>query len=181
LRGPDDLRRFERTVLPHLGASYSLARWLTRDAHDAEDVVQEAYVRALRSFDHYRGGNPRVWMLTIVRNTCYSWLRRNRGFDAARAADGAGEELADLAADPAEEPEAQLLRDVDRRLLQGALEALAAPFREALVLRELEGCSYKEIADIADVPVGTVMSRLARARQQVQRFVLQHAKEGGSA
>jgi len=179
VREQEDLRRFERIVLPHLGAGYNLARWLTRNAHDAEDVVQEAYLRALRSFDRYRGGDARAWVLTIVRNTCYSWLRRNRAYETLHSADPVDDGAAEIVADPSAQPEVQLLRDVDRRLLQDALEALPTPFREALVLRELEGFSYKEIADIADVPVGTVMSRLARARQQVQRFVLQRTKEGG--
>ena len=171
----EDLERFERLVMPHLGAGYNLARWLTRSEHDAEDVVQAATLRAFRAFDRYRGGDPRAWMLTIVRNTCYTWLRQNRMGEIAGGVDG---DLPELAADPASEPEVQCLRQADRQLLQAALEALPAEFREVLVLREIEGCSYKEIADVVDVPLGTVMSRLARARQQVQRFVLQ--RKGGA-
>jgi RNA polymerase sigma factor (sigma-70 family) len=170
------LERFERLVLPHLGAGYNLARWMTRSEHDAEDVVQAATLRAFRSFDRYRGGDPRAWMLTIVRNTCYSWLRQNR---TGSIAAGVGGEVPELPADPASEPEVQYLRQADRQLLQAALEALPAEFREVLVLREIEGCSYKEIAEVVDAPLGTVMSRLARARQQVQRFVLRR-KEGVS-
>ncbi len=162
--------------MPHLGAGYNLARWLTRNDHDAEDIVQEAYLRAFRSFDRYRGGDPRSWLLTIVRNTCYTWLRQHRAADmAVDAADGGWRETA---ADPATEPEERYIRGADRELLREALEALPAEFREALVLRELEGFSYKEIADITDVPVGTVMSRLARARQRLQQTLPQRGKEG---
>lgn len=178
MRKPEELQRFERTIMPHLGASYNLARWLTRDDHDAEDVVQEAYLRALRSFDRYRGGDPRAWVLTIVRNTCYTWLRQKRAANAARTGDAVDESGAEIPADPAAEPEAQCIRDADGRLLREALEALPTEFREALVLRELEGFSYKEIADIADIPLGTVMSRLARARTHLQRFLQQRMKQG---
>src|SRR5262245_5522546 len=104
--------------MPHLGAGYNLARWLTRNDHDAEDVVQEAYLRALRSFDRYHGGDPRAWILTIVRNTCYTWLRRHR---AAQVVDTINDDTA-MPADPITEPEAQYLRDVDRQLLRDALE-----------------------------------------------------------
>ena len=164
--------------MPHLAAGYNLARWLTRNDQDAQDVVQEAYLRALRSFDRYRGGNPRSWLLTIVRNTCYTWLRRNRA-PAAGALGPTDAGRMDVPADPAGQPEAQVIRAADRRVLQEALELLPEEFREALVLRELEGFSYKEIADITDVPLGTVMSRLARARQQLQQSVLLRTKEGG--
>ncbi len=178
MQKPEELQRFERVVMPHLGAGYNLARWLTRNDHDAEDVVQEAYLRALRSFDRYRGGDPRAWLLTIVRNTCYTWLRQNRASDAALNADKVDDNAAEIAADPATQPEVHFLRNADRQLLREALEALPAEFREALVLRELEGFSYKEIADIADVPLGTVMSRLARARAQLQQSLLRHRKAG---
>ena len=163
--------------MPHLGAAYNLARWLTRNDHDAEDVVQEAYVRALRSFDRYRGGDARSWLLTIVRNTCYTWLRKNRAADAAGSA-GTIDETLEIPADSTTEPESQFIRNVDRRHLREALEALPVEFREALVLRELEGFSYKEIADIADIPLGTVMSRLARARQQLQESLGRRMKDG---
>src|SRR5712691_4474358 len=113
----EELQRFERTVMPHLGAGYNLARWLTRDDHDAEDVVQEAYLRALRSFDRYRGGDPRSWVLTIVRNTCYTWLRQNRTAAAVPNEDNLDDGSAEIPADPAAEPEAQFIQDVDRRLL----------------------------------------------------------------
>lgn len=178
VRKPEELQRFERIVMPHLAAGYNLARWLTRNDHDAEDVVQEAYLRAVRSFDRYRGGDPRSWVLTIVRNTCYTWLRQNRAGETAFGADVGNDSVAEIPGDPAAEPEVQFLRGVDRQLLREALEALPAEFREALVLRELEGFSYKEIADIADVPLGTVMSRLARARRQLQQSLLRRMKEG---
>jgi RNA polymerase sigma-70 factor, ECF subfamily len=178
VRKPEEVQGFERIVMPHLGAGYNLARWLTRNDHDAEDVVQEAYLRALRSFDRYRGGDARSWVLTIVRNTCYTWLRQNRAAEPAPGGDAGDDGVAEVPGDPAAQPEVQFLRDVDRQLLRAALEALPAEFREALVLRELEGLSYKEIADIADVPLGTVMSRLARARRQLQQALLQRMKEG---
>ena len=161
--------------MPHLAAGFNLARWLVRGGADAEDVVQEAALRAFQALDDYRGGNPRAWVLTIVRNTCYSWLRRSRAFEAPPESND--ESVDELAGDPGSEPEARLLRAADRQVLHDALEALPVPFREALVLRELEGFSYKEIADIADIPVGTVMSRLARARRQMQEFILRSSKD----
>ena len=177
MRGPEELARFERIVMPHLSAGYNLARWLTRNDHDAEDIVQEAYVRALRAFDRYRGGDPRAWVLTIVRNTCYTWLRANRPADhATTAADS--EDGWPVAADPGTEPEARLLHGADRQLLRDAIDSLPVEFREAFVLREIEGLSYKEIADVADVPLGTVMSRLARARHHLQQRLRERMKEG---
>ena len=158
--------------MPHLSAGYNLARWLTRNEHDAEDLVQEAYVRALRAFDGYRGGDARAWLLSIVRNTCYTWLRQRRA-DRTDAA----EDPVDIADDPAGEPEAQVIRQADSRLVRRALEELPVEFREAVVLRELEGLSYKEIAEIAGVPLGTVMSRLSRGRKLLER-VLRRRTEG---
>jgi RNA polymerase sigma-70 factor (ECF subfamily) len=178
VRERQELQRFEAIIMPHLGAGYNLARWLTHNDHDAEDVVQEAYLRAVRSFDRYRGGDPRSWVLTIVRNTCYTWLRQNRRSEPTQAGDHADEAWAEIPADAASEPEAQCIRNADKRLLREALEELPAEFREAFVLRELEGCSYKEIADITDAPLGTVMSRLARARRQLQQSLLRRMKEG---
>jgi RNA polymerase sigma-70 factor (ECF subfamily) len=169
---PEELARFERIVMPHLGAGYNLARWLMRNDHDAEDAVQDAYVRALRSFDRYRGGDPRAWVLTIVRNVCYTLLRQHRAAALAPAGDCDDDPVAEIPGDPAAQPEAQVLRGVDGEMLRAALEALSPEFREAVVLRELEGFSYKEIADIVDVPLGTVMSRLARARRQLQQSLL---------
>jgi RNA polymerase sigma-70 factor (ECF subfamily) len=167
------VERFEGAVMPHLTAAYNLARWLTRNEHDAEDLVQEAYLRALQSFDRYRGGDARAWLLTIVRNACYTWLRRRRSTDASAPGDSEGD-WEQIAAAPDGEPEARSIRQADGRLIRAALEALPVEFREAFVLRELEGLSYKEIAAIADVPMGTVMSRLRRARQQMQKSLLRH-------
>ena len=158
---------FEQTVLPHLDAAYNLARWLTRNEHDAEDAVQEAYLRGFRSFGGFRGTDGRGWLLTIVRNTCYTWLRRNRAEQLSTPFD---EEIhCEEAASP--NPEELLLRNADRQRLQDALEELPVEFREALVLREIEGLSYKEIANVSGVPVGTVMSRLARARDRLKEKI----------
>jgi RNA polymerase sigma factor (sigma-70 family) len=157
--------RFEQAVLPHLDAAYNLARWLTRNNHDAEDVVQEAYMRALRFFEGFRGGDSRAWLLTIVRNTCYTWLKQNRAHELTTAFD---EEIHSAESD-ASNPEMVLLESVDNQLLRQALEELPVEFREIVVLRDLEGLSYKEIARVADLPVGTVMSRLARARKRLEQ------------
>jgi RNA polymerase sigma factor (sigma-70 family) len=162
------LGSFDETLLPHLDAAYNLARWLTRNDHDAEDLVQEAYLRAFKSFGGFRGTDGRGWILTIVRNTCYTWSRRNRNEQLSTAFD---EEIhREVVASP--NPEERLLRDADRERLQEALEQLPVEFREALVLREIEGLSYKEIADICAVPLGTVMSRLARARDRLKDALL---------
>src|SRR6266567_8599057 len=149
------LRRFNEIAVPHLDAAYNLARWLTRNEHDAEDVVQEAYLRAFEFYAGFYGTDGRGWLLTIVRNTCYTWLRRNRAEDLSTEFD---EEIhSESVASP--NPEELLLENADRQHLQDALEELPVEFREALVLRELEGLSYKEIAGVSGVPVGTVMSR----------------------
>ena len=168
--------RFEQTVLPHLGAAYNLARWLIRNDQDAEDVVQEAYLRALRFFDGYQGGDSRCWLLTIVRNTCYSWLQRNHNREQTTLFD---EEIhSDTTGDP--EVELQLLQQADIELLKRSLAELPDEFREVIVLRELEGLSYKEIADVSNIPLGTVMSRLARARKQLHQCLTRRAgKEVG--
>jgi RNA polymerase sigma factor (sigma-70 family) len=158
------LAHFEAAVLPHLAAAYNLARWLTRDDHDAQDVVQEAYVRACKFFGSFRGGDCRPWLLAIVRHTCYTWLQDNRGPEVMTSFD---EEIHSLDSDAAN-PETLLLQRSDQQLLRQALEELPVEYREVIVLRELEGLSYKEIADVADLPLGTVMSRLARARKQLQ-------------
>ena len=129
---PDMLKRFEEAVLPHLAAAYNLARWLTRNDHDAEDLVQEAYLRALKAFDGFRGGDGRAWLLTIVRNTCYTWLRQNRMEDLTEAYD---EEIHTLERDSSN-PETLLLASADAQLLRQALEELPVEFREVLVLRE---------------------------------------------
>lgn len=153
---------FEEAILPHLDAAYNLARWLTRNDADAEDVVQEAYLRAFKSFDGFRGGDSRAWMLRIVRNTGYTWLQQNRARELTTEFDE------DIHSVESDHPEMMLIESVDKELLKKTLEELPAEFREVVVLRELEGMSYKEIAHIADIPVGTVMSRLARARKRLQ-------------
>lgn len=153
-------QRFERLVLPHLDAAYNLARWLTRNDHDAEDVVQEAVLRAYRFLDGLRG-EARPWLLAIVRNSCLSWLQVNRPADVA----GFDERAIELHPTDQDGPDVLAARGLDRRMLNEAIAALPAQFREILVLRELEDLSYKEIARIAGVPIGTVMSRLSRARR----------------
>jgi len=153
---------FEQVMLPHLDAAYNLARWLTRNDHDAQDIVQDAMLRAFRFFGSLRG-EPRPWLLTIVRNCCFTWLQANRPADTVAFNDGLAELL------PADEdgPEALAVRNGDRRMLNAAIGTLPIPFREVLILRELEELSYRDIARIADVPIGTVMSRLSRARRML--------------
>jgi RNA polymerase sigma factor (sigma-70 family) len=158
---------FDQVVLPHLDAAYNLARWLTRSDADAEDVVQEACVRALRFFGGFRGNDARGWLLAIVRNSSYDFLRRHRPQELTDAFD---EEI-HTAAEEMQTPEALLLRRADRAMVRQALEALPLAWREVIILRELEGLSYKQIADVAGIKIGTVMSRLARARAQLQRLL----------
>ena len=148
--------------MPHLDAAYNLARWLTRDAADADDVVQEAYMRAFRFSDGFHGGDGRSWILKIVRNTCFTWLKKNRPKEIVYDLEE------DRHAAVTGNPEAHLLEESDREELKKLLEDLPATFREIVVLRDLEGLSYKEISSITEVPLGTVMSRLARARKQLQ-------------
>jgi RNA polymerase sigma-70 factor, ECF subfamily len=157
--------RFEQTVLPHLDAAYNLARWLTRNDQDAQDVTQEACMRAFRFFDGYRGGNMRAWLLTIVRNTCYTWLHQNRLPDSAEVFD---EEIHSAEISGGADPEIQALASADKETLRRALEDLPDVYREALVLRELEGMSYREIENIMSVSMGTVMSRIARGRTRLR-------------
>jgi RNA polymerase sigma-70 factor (ECF subfamily) len=159
----NELSGFNDAVLPHLDAAYNLARWLTRNDQDAEDVVQEASLRAFKYWKGFSGRDCRSWLLAIVRNTFYSWLRE-RSAEPQLTADG---ELDDVD-DGFPNPELALLQNADREGLMAAVEALPVEFREAIVLREMEGLSYKEIADIAAVPIGTIMSRLARARKRLQ-------------
>ena len=165
----DDRRRFELLTLPHLDAAYNLARWLTRNDQDAQDVVQEAALRALRYFAGFRGEHARAWLLQIVRHTCYSWLKDNRPAEVMAFDDGDAAWLDDVPAPAADEPYAVAVRSADRVQINQALAALPIVYREALVLRELEDLSYKDIAHIAGVPIGTVMSRLARARSLMRQ------------
>ncbi len=170
---PNQLKSFEEAMVPHLPAAYNLARWLARNDHDAEDLVQEAYLRALRSFDGFRGGDGRAWLLTIVQNTCYTWLRQHRMEDLTELFD---EEIHTLERDSSN-PETLLLGTADAQLLRQALQELPVEFREVLVLRELEGMSYREIADFMSIPVGTVMSRLARGRERLERQLAHSPKK----
>jgi RNA polymerase sigma-70 factor (ECF subfamily) len=164
---PSTLARFEAVVLPHLDAAYTLARYLLRDEHDAEDVAQEACLRALKYFDGFRGsgvGDGRAWLLTIVRNTAHTLQRgrvdaRATEFDEARHSEAVEDE----------HPETELLRTAERDTVRRALELLPLEFREVIILREVQGLSYKEIAGVVGIPVGTVMSRLARARRRLEQ------------
>lgn len=162
------LARFEQAVLTHLDAAYNLARWLTRNSDDADDVVQEACLRAYASFDGFQGGmDGRPWLLAIVRNACYTWLKKKHGWEAATEFD---ENLHTPLADSAN-AEAIQMRRADRDMVKQAIERLPAEYREALVLREMEDLSYKEIAGITGLPIGTVMSRLSRARQRLHELL----------
>ena len=157
-------RRFEEAVLPHLDAAFNYARWLTRNDSDAEDVVQDACIRAMRFINSLRDENARAWLFTIVRNTWYSRVtRRSSGTESAARLSNADDDVADAALDPEE----RLLQQQTVTRVRAALEQLPADFREVLVLREIEGLSYKEIAEVLRVPLGTVMSRLARARDRL--------------
>jgi len=164
LQKQNKLASFETAVLPHLDAAYNLARWLTHNATDAEDVVQEAYLRAFRFFGGFHGADGRSWLLAIVRNTCYTWMQRNRSPELAISLD---DELHEIESKDLN-PEALLLQSADTQMVRQALEELPVEFREVLVLRELEEMSYREIASITDLPLGTVMSRLARGRKRLQ-------------
>jgi RNA polymerase sigma-70 factor (ECF subfamily) len=160
-------RRFETLALPHLDAAYNLARWLTGNDDDAQDVVQEAMLRALRYFGGFRGDNARPWLLQIVRHTCFAWMKRNRPAELVPLDDD------DEQGDPwressGDEPFMAIVRGDERAQVNQALAKLPLAFREVLVLREMEDLSYREIAAIAEVPVGTVMSRLARARASMR-------------
>jgi RNA polymerase sigma-70 factor (ECF subfamily) len=170
-----DVSRFEQLVLPHLDAAYNLARWLARDPHDAEDVVQDACIRALKYVGSQHGKNPRAWFLAIVRNAFYDWLGRNRPTEIVDVDDDTIEATVDQAA---VDPQQTAIRSAEMRALSDAMAALPLQFREVLVLRELEDLSYKEIARVADIPVGTVMSRLARARGLLRRSPLLRAISG---
>ena len=160
---PEMLASFEATMLPHLDAAHSLARWLVRNPEDAQDVVQEAYMRAFRSFGGFRGGNGRAWLLTIVRNTSYTLLKKNGAVDTSTSFD---EEI-HASPDESVSPAAVLERSEDAGLIEAAMNELPAEFREILTLRHQEDLSYKEIAEILRIPQGTVMSRLARARARL--------------
>jgi RNA polymerase sigma-70 factor (ECF subfamily) len=169
-------RRFERVALPHLDSAHAFARWLTGDADTASDVVQDAYLRAFRHFDSFRGGAFRPWLLAIVRNSFVTGLARQRSVRLSFAAEPS-ETDEPLWSEPAQDPETLLLRHLDGTRVAALLERLPLEFREVLVLREVEDLSYAEIARIADVPIGTVMSRLARARRRLRELWLAEARD----
>ncbi len=157
---------FEEVALPHLQAAYNLARWLTRNDKDAEDVVQEAYLRAYKHFGTFRASDARPWLLAIVRNTYHTWIRRNR-FTYVEI------ELEDetFTHPQSDDPELLLLKEVDKQILRSALRRLPSEFLEVIVLREFEEMSYKQISEVVEIPLGTVMSRLARARKRLAELV----------
>jgi RNA polymerase sigma-70 factor (ECF subfamily) len=168
------LARFERAILPHRDAAYDLARWLTRRAQDAEDVVQEACLRAFQFFGGFHGGDGRAWLLGIVRNTCYTWLRKNRVQEPKTTFDLESHDVASTADDPEE----VLLQTEDVQLLRDAVAQLPAEFREVIELHDLQGLLYRQVADRAGIPLGTVMSRLARGRQRLGQLLV--ARAGGT-
>jgi RNA polymerase sigma-70 factor (ECF subfamily) len=170
-----EVERFERVVLPYLDDAYTLARYLLRDEHDAQDAVQDAVLRALRYFESYREGDARAWLLAIVRNCCLSWYRRQRLQRASVSlADG---DLVDLGA--SRETDARAIARSERAALQRALAALPIEFREVIVLREVQDLSYQEISDVVGVPIGTVMSRLSRGRKRLAEALGVGAQEAG--
>ncbi len=169
-------RSFEEIVLPHLDAAFNYARWLSRNDADAEDVVQDAYVRAFRFFSSFRGEDARAWLLTIVRNTWYGrFPRRSGSGDPTTIADAEADNRLDSGLDP----EALLIQQESVEQVRRGLETLPSDFREVLVLRELEGLSYKEIAEVVGIPLGTVMSRLARARERLLGVLSGNQAHGG--
>jgi RNA polymerase sigma factor (sigma-70 family) len=172
LQKQNKLTTFEKAVLPHLDAAYNLARWLTHNDADAEDVVQEAYLRAFRFFDGFHGEDGRAWLLAIVRNTTYTWMQRNRSPELNMPLD---DELHEVKSNDLN-PEALLLQKADAQMLRHAVDELPVEFREVLVLRELNEMSYKQIAVIVELPLGTVMSRLARARKRLQEILASHTQ-----
>ena len=171
----DEARRFEESLLGWLDDAYNLARWLLRDDQDAQDAVQDAFMRAARYAGGFRGGDRRAWLLAIVRNVCYTQLSRSR----TAASNVVFDEEQHQGAGPTADPEAAALTRVDREALMRALEALPVEYREAIVMREMEGLSYKEIAGAAGVPIGTVMSRLARARDRLRLALSAKSPEPG--
>ncbi len=168
----EKLARFEQCIMPHMNAAYNLARWLTGKDEDAQDVVQDAYLRAFKFFGGFRGGDSRSWLLRIVRNVFNDWLHEHRHEEQVAPFDE-NIEYPDV---DCERPDTALLHKADAAMMKRAIESLPVEFREVLVMRELEGMSYKEISDIADVPLGTVMSRLARAREQLRKELIDYMR-----
>lgn len=162
-------RRFAVLVMPHISAAYNLARWLVHETADAEDVVQEACLRAFRFIEGFRGEDGRAWFLAIVRNTSYTWLRQNRAREMTVPFD-------ELALTDGPDPENVVLQKIDSQLLRKSMQRLPIEYREVIVLRDVEGMSYKDIAKAVEIPVGTVMSRLARGRRYLQLMLVQTSK-----
>jgi RNA polymerase sigma factor (sigma-70 family) len=175
--------QFEQLVLPHMDAAYNLARWLVRNPHDAEDLAQEAMTRAIKFFNGFRGGDPRAWLLTIVRNSCFTWLGRNRAKDLAEFNEEAHSPGISAQGDqsssqmPPSNPETMAIAEAESARVRRALEELPVIFRETIVMRELEGMSYKEIADVTSVSIGTVMSRLARGRDRLRALLMESIRK----
>ena len=161
-----NVQEFEKAILPHLDAAYNLARWMLRREADAQDVVQEAFVRALGAFDSFRGLEARAWLLTIVRNTALTKLRKEKSTEAQPLHDGIAEREGQ-----ASDPQAELVRAANVQSVRQAVESLPADLREVVVLREMEQMSYRQIASVAGIPIGTVMSRLSRARDQLRQIM----------
>jgi RNA polymerase sigma-70 factor, ECF subfamily len=170
-----DLRRFERVVLPYLDDAYTLARYLVRDEHDAQDVAQDAVLRAWRYFASYSGGDPRAWLLAIVRNCSMTWQRRHRT-DARRVPLAM---LDEMQAESPDQADSHAVEDSERRRVERAVDALPDEFREVIVLREVEALSYRGISEVLGVPIGTVMSRLARARKRLAGLLGTDRREVG--
>ncbi|MFC4702597.1 MULTISPECIES: RNA polymerase sigma factor [Paraburkholderia] len=183
--GPGDAQRssrFQALALPHLDAAYNLARWLSRNPGDAEDIVQEAFLRAFRFFDAFRGEHARPWLLAIVRRVWYDEWRRRAGAEEVAPFDELRDDQPPDGWDTGSaDPEALAIRAEDARIVQEAMQRLPVEYREVLVLRELEELGYREIAAVIDVPIGTVMSRLARGRKRLAAMLAAHARSGGAA
>jgi RNA polymerase sigma factor (sigma-70 family) len=185
LSSEDDQARFASVVLPHLADAYALARWLTGDRADAEDVVQEACLRAFRGIGGFAGTNARAWLLTIVRHAAYTWLGKNRSasllvVDDLEAVERQQASGASAFGQEPQTPEAALIANTDARRLEAAIAELPVPFRETLVLRDVQGLDYREIAEVTKVPIGTVMSRLARARRRLMQRIAEGEEKAGS-
>jgi RNA polymerase sigma-70 factor (ECF subfamily) len=176
ISAPPAVAGLAEILLSHLDSAYNLARWLVRNGDDAEDIVQEAYLRAFQYSDGFRDGDARAWLFTIVRNTAYSWLRKTRAFEPVIQFD---EEIAPPGVETPN-PERLLLQKADGRLVEEAMTQLPVRFREILILRELEGFSYKQIAEVMGVPIGTVMSTLSRARTRFRHAARDLLKTHGS-
>ena len=185
LNSEDDQARFARVVLPHLADAYALARWLTGDRADAEDVVQEACLRAFRGIGGFAGVNARAWLLTIERHAAYTWLGKNRSaslvvVDDLEAVEQQQASGAAAFGSDQQTPEAALIAKADARRLEAAIAELPVTFRETLVLRDVQGLDYREIAEVTKVPIGTVMSRLARARRRLMQRIAMDETKGGT-